>query len=197
MEESEAKEATELVSRIRSGDPAAEAELVHRYGPRVMRMLQSLTRNRWSAEDVHQETFATALQRLRRRGIDEPAALAQFLRQTARYLLISGWRKARRRGEVEENLAIDHPDPDPGQLSHVLRREQCERVQRAVASVRPLRYRQLLTRYYFDGEAKDRICADLGLDSAHFNRVLFRARRSFLDILERQEKLGHGSRRVR
>lgn len=195
MEESEAKEATELVLRIRGGDTAAEAELVQRYGPRVMRMLQALTRNRWSAEDVHQETFATALKRLRCRGIDEPAALAQFLRQTARYLLISGWRKARRRGEVEENLAIDHPDPD--QLSHVLRREQCERVQRAVESVRPLRYRQLLTRYYFDGDTKDRICADLGLDSAHFNRVLFRARRSFLDILERQEKLGHRSHRVR
>jgi len=91
MEKSEAKEASELVTRIRSGDAAAEAELVVRYGPNVMRMLRALERNRWCAEDVHQETFATALQRLRCSGIDEPAALAHFLRQTARFLLIARW----------------------------------------------------------------------------------------------------------
>lgn len=197
MEQTEATAASALVSRIRSGDPAAEAELVLRYGPNVMRMLQALTRNRWCAEDVHQETFATALERLRRRGIDEPAALSRFLRQTARFLLIARWRKSRSRGEVDESHAFEVADPDPGQLTNILREEQCERVRRAVASVKPLRYRQLLTRYYFDGEAKERICADLGLDSAHFNRVLFRARRSFLDVLERQEKLGHRERQLR
>jgi len=191
MENSDAKVASELVSRIRSGDPAAEAELVIRYGPNVMRMLQSLEQNRWCAEDIHQETFATALQRLRGSGIDEPAALAHFLRQTARFLLIARWRKSRRHREVGEEHALDVADPDPGQLTHVLLEEQRERVRRAVALVKPLRYRQLLTRFYFDGEAKERICADLGLDSAHFNRVLFRARRSFRDVLERQEKRGH------
>ncbi len=46
------------------------------------------------------------------------------------------------------------------------------------------RDRQILYRFYIAEEDKERICADLDLSSLHFNRVLFRARQRFKDLLE-------------
>lgn len=177
----------ELAARILAGDPEAEIELFRCYGPTLMRMLQAITHNNWTAEDVHQETFAIVLRRLRCRPLDDPDNLVQFLRQTARKLLMAANRKKRRRLETEvEGKALEEfIDPRPGQLFHLLRNEERERVRRAVAGVRPVRYRQLLHRYYLDEEAKENICRDMGLTAVHFNRVLFRARRQFLIVVSR------------
>jgi RNA polymerase sigma-70 factor (ECF subfamily) len=50
------------------------------------------------------------------------------------------------------------------------------------------RDQQLLLRFYVAEEEKETICAELGLDSLHFNRVLFRARQRFKELLERFQK---------
>lgn len=191
----EAETARKLVARIYEGDAEAEQELFTRYGPRVMRMLQAISHNRWWAEDVHQETFAIVLRRLRRKGLDDPGALAQFVRRTARNVLMAMNRKRRLRQEteIEGTMMDDFIDPEPCQLMRVMREEQSDLVRRTIAGVRPLRYRQLLLRFYLKEEAKEIICADLGLSSVHFNRVLFRARRRFMRALERQARIeGHG-----
>ena len=47
------------------------------------------------------------------------------------------------------------------------------------------RDRDLLLRYYVHEEEKPEICRALGLDSLHFNRVLYRAKQRFREILER------------
>ncbi|HKR63147.1 MAG TPA: sigma-70 family RNA polymerase sigma factor [Thermoanaerobaculia bacterium] len=187
-EEPEAIVARELVERIHSGDAGAEHELYLRYGPPVMRMLQALTRNRWFAEDTHQETFAIVLRRLRRRPLDDPAALGHFLRQTARKLVMASNRKKRRREETEIGGAAleEFIDPEPGQLVRVIRKEERDFVHRALQRIEPVRYRQLLLRFYLHEEAKESICREMGLTAVHFNRVLFRARRSFLRAVARR-----------
>ena len=189
--EAEAVAACGLADRIFEGDGEAEQELVTRYGPRVMRMLQAISHNRWWAEDVHQETFAIVLRRLRRRRLEDPAALAQFVRCTARNVLMAMNRKRRLRAETEVEGALieDFVDPEPGQLMRVMRAEQSDLVRRTIAIVRPARYRQLLVRFYMKEEPKETICAELGLSSVHFNRVLFRARRRFLRALERHQRI--------
>ncbi len=45
----------------------------------------------------------------------------------------------------------------------------------------------MLYRYYLAEEDKAAICADLGLSSLHFNRVLWRARQRFKKLLERAQ----------
>ena len=47
------------------------------------------------------------------------------------------------------------------------------------------RDRDLLIRLYVYDQDKEEICRELGLDSLHFNRVLFRAKGRFKKILER------------
>ena len=41
-------------------------------------------------------------------------------------------------------------------------------------------------RFYLDDEDKDAICRALGLSYEHFNRVIFRARNRFRELLERR-----------
>jgi RNA polymerase sigma-70 factor (ECF subfamily) len=43
---------------------------------------------------------------------------------------------------------------------------------------------------YVRDEDKDEICASLGIDSTHFNRVLFRAKQRFRELLVQRGKFG-------
>ena len=46
------------------------------------------------------------------------------------------------------------------------------------------RDRELLMRFYLNDEAKEQICQELKLSREHFNRVIFRARGRFRELLE-------------
>jgi len=197
LEPGEAEIATDLVRRIAAGDASAEEALVLRYSRGILYLLRRLGAPPDLAEDLHQETFRIALERLRRRALDEPAALAGFLRGTARNLIIAERRKtARRRTDMDDEELAQAVHPAPSQLSDVLRDEEAESVRRLIDELATDRDRQVLLRFYVAEEEKERICADLGLDSIHFNRVLFRARQRFKELLERfgsRQKTGSNS----
>jgi RNA polymerase sigma-70 factor (ECF subfamily) len=180
----EAEIATGLVRRIAAGDAAAEGELVRRYSRGLLYLLRRLAPE--LADDLHQETFRIVLERLRRKELDEPAGLAGFLRGTARNLALAERRKtARRRTDSDGEEVAQAAHPAPSQLSAVLLDEEAETVRRLIRELPTDRDRQLLLRYYVSEEAKERLCTDLGLDSLHFNCVLFRARQRFKEILQR------------
>lgn len=184
-ERSEGEVAAALVQRIRSGDSRAESELVERYSRGLLFFLRRTTRSPTLSDDLHQETFRIALERLRRDGLGEPEKLSSFLLGTARNLFLGDYRKRARRGEdLEADPGVDPHDPRPGQLDAYLRREQSASVQRLIAELPTDRDRQVLLRFYVAEEDKESICADLGLSSLHFNRVLFRARQRFKELLE-------------
>ena len=188
-EPDEAAIAADLVRRIAAGDEPAEGELVQRYRRGLLYLLHRLGALPDLAEDLAQESFRIVLERLRREGLADPAGLAPFLRGTARNLLIAERRRTARRrtwgdtGELAEVVA-----PAPSQLQSVLLEEEADIVRKLIGELPTERDRQLLWRFYVGEEDKDRICADLGLDSLHFNRVLFRARQRFKELLERFEK---------
>lgn len=182
----EAEVATGLVRRIAAGDASAEGELVQRYSRGLHYLLRRLGAAPELADDLHQETFRVVLERLRGRGLDEPAGLVGFLRGTARNLMLAERRKtARRRTEADDEELAQAVHPAPSQLSAVLLDEEAETVRQLIRELPTDRDRQLLLRYYVSDEDKESLCADLGLDSLHFNRVLFRARQRFKETLER------------
>lgn len=181
--------AADLVRRIAAGDPAAEAALIERYSRGLLYLLRRLGAPPELAEDFHQETFRIALERLRRRGLDEPASLAAFLHGTARNLVSAERRKtARRRTEADPEgleLAVDGA---PRPLDTVLLDEEANIARRLIGELASDRDRQVLLRFYVAGEDRASICADLGLDSLHFSRVLFRARQRFQELHRRFER---------
>src|SRR5512147_2382635 len=56
----------DLVQRIRAGDRLAEEELVSRFGEGLSFLLRRWTRERTAAEDLYQETFRLAFEKIRR-----------------------------------------------------------------------------------------------------------------------------------
>lgn len=170
-----------LVARIAAGDTAAEEELFVRVGVRVQRLLWRRAGSHALAEDLLQETFRIVLQRLRTRGLERPDRVLEFLFGTALTLLRAERRRAARNRWT--GLDLDSvADPRGTPLTQALSGERTELVQAALSGLRE-RDRQILWRFYFLGQEKDQIRRDLGVDSVHFNRVLFRARERLREAL--------------
>lgn len=180
-----AEVAAELVARIGRGERDAEAELVERYSRGVLVVLRHVTGDPDLADDLHQETFRVALEKLRAGGIDKPESLSAFLRATARNLATAVFRKrARQKTDADPEQIERVEDTRPSQQAAVERREDAELVRDVLGELRVERDRQLLFRYYIAEDDKQRICAELELSGRQFDRVLFRARQRFRQLLE-------------
>jgi len=167
--------AAALVVAVARGDWDAEAAIIKKYGPALMYILQREVRDQSVAQDLYQQSFLIVIQRLRKRGLDEPDKLAAFLLGVARHLV-----KAYRRGaarfleapDVIQNMEDQAPSPYE-QASHS---QELKSVRAAIQRLSVPRDRDLLTRCYLMGEDKEIICEALGLDSRQFNRAIHRAR---------------------
>ena len=85
-----------LVARIRAGDPDAEAELAHRFGPRMRVLCLARTRRPDLANDLAQDAMIALLLELRRGGLREPSALPAFAAGIARNIVRSEHRASAR-----------------------------------------------------------------------------------------------------
>lgn len=183
---------TDLVRRIQESDPAAEAELVARFSEGLSFLLRRWTRDRTVAEDLFQETFRLALEKIRKGEVRDPERLAGFLRSLAKNLSIEHYRRGARRDVREDELeaAAELSTPEAGQIGHLLRQEKAVLVRQVLEELGSERDRQVLFRFYIAEEDKEQIRSDLGLTGPEFNLVLFRARRRYRDLYERHAAKG-------
>ena len=180
----ERKVAKDLVTRVKRGDPSAEASLVERYNRGLRYLLRRKTRDPELAEDLLQETWAVALSRLRGESLDEPERLSGFLCGVARHLALNETRKAARQKTTPASDVIDLvPDEQDSPMSRVSRAEVSNTVRRLLGELRQERDREILHLFYVRELEKETICSQLGVDSSHFNRVLFRARQRLRDVV--------------
>lgn len=183
---------TDLVRRIQESDAAAEAELVARFSEGLSFLLRRWTRDLTIAEDLFQETFRLALEKIRKGEVRDPERLAGFLRSLAKNLSIEHYRRGSRREVREEEIeaAAELTAPETGQLGHLLRQEKAALIRQVLEELGSERDRQVLFRFYIAEEDKEQIRSDLGLTGPEFNLVLFRARRRYRDLYERHAARG-------
>jgi RNA polymerase sigma-70 factor (ECF subfamily) len=181
---------TDLVRRIRSGDPAAEAELVERFSRAVSFLLRRLARDEAVAEDLYQETFRLVIEKVRAGELRDAERLPGFVSSMARNLFIAMARRGGRRQkwQADPEAAATAPDPSPGQLARLLAQERAAMVRQVLAELKNDRDREILSRYYIADQDKEVICRDLDLTDLHFNRVLFRARQRYRELFERWQE---------
>lgn len=179
-----AESAGDLVGRIRRGDRDAEDELVRRYRRGVAIILRAESGDAAAVDDLFQETFRIALEKIRQGDLREPKRLSGFICSLARNLVIDHFRRvaARRTSGGIDLAELASPRLDP--LERLLREERGAVVNRVLAEMASDRDRQILFRFYVAEDDKDLICRELDLTSLHFNRVLFRARERYRDLYQ-------------
>ena len=126
-----------LVERVREGDVAAYDELVRKYERQVFRIAQHITQNREDAEDVMQDAFLTAYEKL-----DQFQGNSKFYTWLVRIAVNESLMRLRKRrtgkmvsidedveteeGSVPRDLADWAPDPEQNynqaELGEILRK---------------------------------------------------------------------------
>ena len=94
-----ASQSETLIGRIRSGDKAAEDELVTLYKRPVFAVAAARTGDREAARDLTQEVLMAVLQAARNGQVRESDKLAAFIQGTARNLINNYFRSRGRRAE--------------------------------------------------------------------------------------------------
>lgn len=183
--------AADLVARIGRGDATAETELWNRYSRGLLFLLRRRTGNPDLAEDLRQETFRIALEKLRSGGLEDPQRLAAYLRGIAVNLAKGDWRKrARQKTTTDSEAVAEASDRSSGPMDEASRQQVAAVVARLLEELGVSRDREILRRFYVDEADKARICGELDISPTHFNRVLFRAKQRFRTLLLREERAG-------
>jgi RNA polymerase sigma-70 factor (ECF subfamily) len=184
---------TVLVNRIMNGDAAAEEELVALFEDPVFHIIRRIANNTSMVEDCSQDTFLTVIRKIRNGDLRQAESLGSFVAAVARNHAIEQMRVLRRRASEDMEHAEQVPDTSPDPLEKLQRSAQIAELREVMGELVP-RYRELLLRFYISEEPKEEICADLGLTSEQFDRVLHRARKRSKAIYLKRKGLAEKSK---
>lgn len=186
--EEEVRAAARIVAGIRepgNDRTACEGEMVERYSRGLKYLLARRIGDDERARDLLQETFCIAIEKLRQTDLEQPERLAGYLRGIAvRVAMNAGRRRNKEPFPIDIEAVAAIADSEPRQFQETARKQTLSAVRKMLDAMPVERDRELLRRFYIYDQDKSEICQALGLDSLHFNRVLFRAKKRFRKILE-------------
>jgi RNA polymerase sigma factor (sigma-70 family) len=182
------------VDHVRAGDDSAFEELYRRYRSRIAAFVRGQLRDDARAEDVTQETFFSALRRMR--ATDAPIAFKPWIYEIARNAAIDSYRRTSRAQEVSIHGDLLRPSDRSRLVGSgapdlaLLVKERWEHLRGAFDELPDTHHRVLIMRE-LEGLSYREIGERLELSRPAVESVLFRARRR----LEREyEELDTGRR---
>ncbi|MES2624670.1 MAG: sigma-70 family RNA polymerase sigma factor [Pseudomonadota bacterium] len=173
-----------IATAISKGDKKAEEVLFKKYYKPTLYILERKTGDAELAQDLCQEAFCIMLERLRSRPLDEPDKLAGFLHTIAINLHIGEIRKSSRRKTFTNQAVLDVVADASQNQYRILQKERVAKaVRQLVESMDNTRDRKLLYGFFIQEKDKAEICDELDLSLRHFDKVLFRAKQRFRELL--------------
>lgn len=169
-----------------ASDPASQLAAVYRDYPGLRALILQRVRDPDVAADILQDAAVTTLEKLRSGEIAHPENLGGYLYRVALNHLRNHRRKDRSAVSSAEGLEDLADGGDDTDWEWVGRPQWHEAARQLLDAMPSARDRELLARFYLGDEKKSHICQELGLSDEHFNRVIFRARNRFREILERR-----------
>ena len=167
-------------------DPVSHLSKVYRDYPGLRALILRRVRDPEVAADILQDAAVTTLEKLRSGEISHPENVGGYLYRVALNHLRNHRRKDRTAlssADGLEELQEREDDPD---WTRVGRPQWAHAARKVLEEMPATRDRDLLVRFYLNDEAKEQICQDLQLSAEHFNRVIFRARNRFRELLEQR-----------
>src|SRR3954470_10674831 len=158
------------------GDDEAFAVLYVRYAPRIEAYLQRLLDDRHLAQDLTQEVFVSALNRLR--SARPPIAVGPWLYRIARNASID----VHRRSQLVRQVPLPSPDEENGTLTWRHEPQAQAELRQWLDDLRDLlgglsdRHRSVLVLRELEGLSNGEIAERLGLSRPAVEGLLFRAR---------------------
>jgi DNA-directed RNA polymerase specialized sigma24 family protein len=157
---------SDLLAGLRSGDVSAFGSLFARYWSVVADMARA---QRCPAGDVD-DVAAEVLERVRAasaRGTGPTRHLRGYLRSTTRSVLVDRSRSRRRRGEVSDDVLLDHEAAAPPAAGD-------DRMAAALATLAP-HWQRLLWRLDVTQESTSEVAAAIGSTPAAVSAMAYRA----------------------
>jgi RNA polymerase sigma-70 factor, ECF subfamily len=167
-------------------DPVSHLSEVYRDYPGLRALILRRVRDPELAADILQDAAVTTLEKLRNGEIAHPENVGGYLFRVAINHLRNYRRKDRAAlssADALDELRDGETDPE---WERVGRPQWAAQVRALLDKMAAARDRELLIRFYLYDEEKEQICRELGLTQEHFNRVIFRARNRFRELLQRR-----------
>lgn len=173
------------VLAARDGDRSAYGRLVDRHRTLVASLALSLTRDVAASEDLAQEVFLDAWQRLGQ--LRSPASFLPWLRQLTRYRASHARsREARARTGQRLDAALDGlVDTRPSDVDRLVSAEE-ESALAAALDALPAETREVVTLYYREGQSVEQVARLLSLRPDAVKQRLSRARKRLRQDVLRQ-----------
>ena len=168
-----------LVHRVLAGDDTAFTTLMEKYQKQVHATVWQTIKDFHIAEDIVQETFLKAHQKLG--TLNDPHRFSAWINAIATRCCLAWFREKRLTSELSENIniAMRHADPYSGYLAREQAQDASQELREIVKKwLAKLRKsdRTVVTLHYFDGMSCEEIAAFLGVTTNTIKSRLNRAR---------------------
>jgi RNA polymerase sigma-70 factor (ECF subfamily) len=167
----------DLIVRARRGESDAFGELVTRYQNNVFNVCHRILHERGEAEDLAQETFLRAYNRLG--SFDLEREFGPWIRRVAANLCLNHLESQKPGAPLDEDRDADR---SPGPERQVEVKERSEQIRLALASLPP-RYRLVVELRHYQELSYDEIAAELNIPLSDVKSHLFRARKLLAEKL--------------
>ena len=168
----------DLILRARRGVTEAYGELVTRHQTSVFNVCYRILHERGGAEDMTQETFIRAQDRLHTFDIERE--LAPWIRRVAANLCLNHLESQKVTTELDDERDADESQRPEAQTEV---RERIEQIRSALASLPP-QYRVVVELRHYHEMSYDEIAAELNIPLSDVKSHLFRARKILAEKLK-------------
>lgn len=167
----------DLLARARRGDSDAFGELVTRYQTNVFNVCYRILHEPGEAEDLAQETFMRAYDRLH--TFDLEREFGPWIRRIAANLCLNFLESRKAAAPLDEDRDADHSQRPERQVEV---KERSEVIRAALASL-PAHYRVVVELRHYQELSYDEIASELNIPLSDVKSHLFRARKLLAEKL--------------